>query len=69
MYRRTYIGTKFVSICSLLSQKITANYIEKEMKKNIKNAEVNLVLGLDCVFTGWTMLRVFGRVSLDHVII
>lgn len=39
------------------------------MKKNIKNAEVNLVLGLDCVFTGWTMLRVFGRVSLDHVII
>lgn len=43
--------------------------LEKEMKKNIKNVEVNLVLGFDCVFIGWIMLRVFGRVSLDYVII
>lgn len=43
--------------------------LEKEMKKNIKNVKVNLVLGFDCVFIGWIMLWVFGCVSLDYVII
>lgn len=61
----------WIEICFYLFFIVKENNckLEKEMKKNIKNAEANLVPGLDCVFTGLSILRVFGSVSLDHVII
>lgn len=44
MYRCTYIGTKFVSICSLLSQKITANW-RRRWKRILKKRRSELGSG------------------------